>query len=152
MANIDRFPVPGNLSVAFLPIGSVEDELYKYAVLCTMMDHKLLLVRTNGRSTWEMPGGRREPGEAIDETARRELIEETGAVVFDIEPVGDYSVTIDDQTSYGRLFRVQVFSRNEPIDHETDEVGLFESLPDSLTYPSIQPLLLQFVSKASGEN
>lgn len=32
---------------------------------------------TYGRLNWELPGGGSEPGEAPDETARRELLEET---------------------------------------------------------------------------
>lgn len=148
MADDAGIPAQGNFSVALLPLGSVDNGLYKYAVMCTFVADKLLLVRTNGRQTWEMPGGRREPGEAIDDTASRELKEETGAEVFDIEPVGDYSVTIDGLTTYGRLFRAAVFNRHEPIDHETDEVGLFETLPQNLTYPDIQPLLLQYVVNA----
>lgn len=38
----------------------------------------LLVHHTYGRMNWELPGGGSEPGEAPDETARRELLEETG--------------------------------------------------------------------------
>jgi 8-oxo-dGTP diphosphatase len=38
----------------------------------------LLVHHTYGRLNWELPGGVSEPGEAPDETARRELLEETG--------------------------------------------------------------------------
>ncbi len=39
----------------------------------------MLLVRhTYGRLNWELPGGGSNPGEAPDDTARRELLEETG--------------------------------------------------------------------------
>lgn len=37
-----------------------------------------------------MSGGHREPGETIEETARRELYEETGALRYTIEPLGTY--------------------------------------------------------------
>ena len=40
-----------------------------------------------------MPGGHREAGENILETAKRELQEETGAVKFEIKPICVYSVT-----------------------------------------------------------
>jgi len=48
---------------------------------CAIFDGggRVLLVRhTYGRLNWELPGGGAEPGEAPDETARRELLEETG--------------------------------------------------------------------------
>jgi 8-oxo-dGTP diphosphatase len=38
----------------------------------------LLVHHTYGRLNWELPGGVSEPGESPDETARRELLEETG--------------------------------------------------------------------------
>jgi 8-oxo-dGTP pyrophosphatase MutT (NUDIX family) len=38
----------------------------------------LLVHHTYGRLNWELPGGGSEPGEAPDETATRELLEETG--------------------------------------------------------------------------
>lgn len=38
----------------------------------------LLVHHTYGRKNWELPGGGSEPGEAPDQTARRELLEETG--------------------------------------------------------------------------
>lgn len=42
-------------------------------------DGRVLLVHhTYGRLNWELPGGGSEPGEAPDETAIRELLEETG--------------------------------------------------------------------------
>ena len=46
-----------------------------------LRDGKLLLGRRrspHGRNTWSPPGGKVEPGESDEETARRELVEETG--------------------------------------------------------------------------
>jgi len=48
---------------------------------CVILDDEgrvLLVHHTYGRLNWELPGGAAEPGEAPDETARRELLEETG--------------------------------------------------------------------------
>ena len=39
-----------------------------------------------------MPGGHREAGEDILETAKRELQEETGAIKFEIKPICVYLV------------------------------------------------------------
>jgi 8-oxo-dGTP diphosphatase len=46
-------------------------------------DGKILMGRrtsAHGHGTWSPPGGKAEPGETVEETARRELIEETGLV------------------------------------------------------------------------
>jgi 8-oxo-dGTP diphosphatase len=48
---------------------------------CVIFDDEgrvLLVHHTYGRLNWELPGGGSEPGEAPDETATRELLEETG--------------------------------------------------------------------------
>ena len=47
---------------------------------CVIFDGEgrvLLVHHTYGRMNWELPGGASEAGEAPDETARRELLEET---------------------------------------------------------------------------
>ncbi len=57
-------------------------ELHGVGVL-VVRDGKVLLGRRaspRGRGTWSPPGGRAEPGETDEETARRELDEETGLV------------------------------------------------------------------------
>jgi 8-oxo-dGTP diphosphatase len=46
-------------------------------------DGKVLMGRRtsqHGHGTWSPPGGKMEPGETPEETARRELVEETGLV------------------------------------------------------------------------
>ena len=47
----------------------------------------LLVHHTYGRSNWELPGGGSEPGEAPDETAMRELLEET-ALRAELDQIG----------------------------------------------------------------
>ncbi|PKP51829.1 MAG: hypothetical protein CVT92_11705 [Bacteroidetes bacterium HGW-Bacteroidetes-1] len=133
----------GTVSVGFHNIGTIDDHLLRYAVICSFHGDKLVCVRHHKRSTWEIPGGRRELGESMDETARRELFEETGAEYFDIQSVCEYHVLMNEQYSFGRIYtsNIQVFGEL-PVS-EIVEVKLFEKLPDFLTYPDIQPKLLE---------
>ena len=56
----------------------VEDEKLKFAVIAARAEGKWVFCKHKARTTFEMPGGHREPGEPILDTARRELQEETG--------------------------------------------------------------------------
>ena len=72
---------------------SVDDSLLKFAVIISRSNGKWVFCKHKERDTYEAPGGHRETGESILETAKRELQEETGAVRFEIKPICVYSVT-----------------------------------------------------------
>lgn len=127
--------------VKFHELGTVDDRKLEYAAISTIYNSKFLYVKHKERKTWEIPGGRREPKEDINETGERELIEETGAEKFDLVPICEYSVTIKDKTTYGRLFFSNVYQLGQLPNFEINEVKLFENIPDCLTYPEIQPVL-----------
>ena len=71
---------------------NIDDHLLKFAVIVARTKDQWVFCRHQDRETYEVPGGHRETGEQIVETARRELYEETGAVRFDLLPVCVYSV------------------------------------------------------------
>ena len=65
---------------------TVDDSLLKFAVIVSQSNGKWVFCKHKERDTYEAPGGHREVGEDIFETAKRELQEEKGAIQFDIKP------------------------------------------------------------------
>ena len=68
---------------------TVDDSLLKFAVIVAKSNGKWVFCKHKERSnTYECPGGHREAGEAIDDTAKRELYEETGAIENGLDSIG----------------------------------------------------------------
>lgn len=127
--------------VTFHPLQEVADPLIKFAVIAARYQGKWVFCRHRERTTWEIPGGHREPGETPLETARRELYEETGATEADISVVGCYRLN-----DYGLLCFAEIKELG-PIP-ETSEIGerqLFELAPTELTYGAVHAQLFEWV-------
>lgn len=129
---------------------TVDDALLKFAVIIAKSGGKWVLCKHRERSTFEVPGGHREPEEEIFTTAKRELYEETGAIDFEIKPICVYSVTRKEQTdgqqaeeSFGMLYYAEITSFEEELHSEIEKIYFFEELPTEWTYPLIQPKLLE---------
>lgn len=128
---------------------NVADELLKFAVIISKTNGKWIFCKHKERETYEVPGGHRELGETIVDTAKRELAEETGAVEFDIKPICVYSVkgktrvneNVEDE-SFGMLFIAEVFSFEE-LHSEIEKILITDTLVENWTYPLIQPLLME---------
>jgi len=122
-----------------------------YSVIAARYDGRWILVRHRDRSTWEIPGGHIENKESPEETARRELMEETGALEFNLSCVATYSVEEKGTAGYGRLFFADIRKMGPlPQDSEISEIRLTDELPDKLTYPDIQPVLFRRVLEFIG--
>ena len=135
------------MKIDFYKIGEVEDENLKFAIISSRYKDKWILAKHRERTTWEIPGGHRELGEDINYTAKRELYEETGAIKYNIEAVFDYSVTIGDTKSYGRMFYAEVFELGKLPELEIEKIELFSELPLNMTYSAIQPCLQEKVEE-----
>ena len=61
---------------------NINDALLKFAVIIAKADGKWVFCKHKERDTYEVPGGHRETGENILDTAKRELYEETGALEY----------------------------------------------------------------------
>ena len=132
---------------------TVNDELLKFAVIISQSNGKWVFCKHKERDTFEVPGGHRETGEKIEDTAVRELKEETGAVDFNIKPVCVYSVKgktrVNENAakeSFGMLYAAEIFSFEE-IHSEIEKIVLSDDLIRQWTYPLIQPKLISEAKK-----
>ncbi len=92
-----------------------------------------------------MPGGHREEGEDIFDTAERELYEETGALGFKLKDMGIYSVINKGKETFGRLYFANIEEFTDLPPSEIEKVVLCEEMPKALTYPLIHPKLVDYV-------
>lgn len=126
---------------------AVDDSLLEFAVVVAKSNGKWVFCKHKERDTYECPGGHREAGETIDDTAKRELYEETGAKDYTIQPVCVYSVTapdnFDGKETFGKLYYAEIKGFEGELHSEIERIELFDELPTNWTYPQIQPLLLE---------
>lgn len=131
----------------------IDDSLLEFAVIISKSNGKWVFCKHKERDTFEVPGGHRDTGEKIEDTAVRELKEETGAVDFNIKPVCVYSVKgktrVNENAakeSFGMLYAAEIFSFEE-IHSEIEKIVLSDDLIRQWTYPLIQPKLISEAKK-----
>ena len=98
----------------------VEKQRTAYCV--AMRDGKFLMVHNPKRKGWEMPGGKMESGESIEEAARRECLEESG---YDVRVLAKRNIGYCDVCACELLDKVS--------DGEM-ESQLFDGLPEDLSF------------------
>lgn len=136
-----------DLNVNFYTAEEIDDSALEFAVIAARYESSWVFCKHKCRTTWEVPGGHRERGETMIDAAKRELFEETGAIVFDLVPICAYSVKRENE-SFGMLFYARVTAFGPLPDSEMERIGFFVDIPSALTYPLIQPLLLEQVKCA----
>lgn len=133
---------------------STADVFLQYVVIASRYQNKWVFCKHKQRDTFEMPGGHIEAGESSLAAAKRELFEETGAVQFEMKPICVYSVqgrnaVIDNEkATFGMLYFAEITAFEKLPDFEMERIELFNTLPTSLTYPTIHPKLMEKVKSA----
>lgn len=126
-------------------INTTEEELYKYQPLAGSFavitsGDKYLMCYNIWRKQWELPAGRREGDETPKECAIRELYEETGQKVLDMEFKGllKSKKIINGEIKFNpvyfaRIEKIQPFIENEEISKIKlwdlrEEIGYIDSV------------------------
>ena len=133
----------GLSDVRFLDFSQLSNDDFKYVVIWTQYKNNFVLVRHKDRITWEIPGGHREKGENVLDAAHRELREETGALIYDLKPIGAYWASDGKSSAYGGFYYAEVETFGSLPDMEIAEIQVFSELPEKLTYPVIIPFLFE---------
>jgi 8-oxo-dGTP diphosphatase len=132
----------------------IADSKLKFAVIVSKSKGKWVFCKHKERNTYESPGGHRERGEDILDTAKRELFEETGALDYSIKPICVYSVIGKNRVNetgeetFGMLYYADIKRFSKDLHSEIEKVVLLDTLPKNWTYPEIQPKLLEKVAAA----
>ena len=112
-----------------------------------LRDGKFLMQQrkgSHGEGTWSTPGGHLDFGESFEDTARREVKEETG---MDITNVRFGAITndlfVNEGKHYVTIWMISDWARGEPYITEPDKCVAqgwfdFDSLPEPLFFPWIQ--------------
>ncbi len=100
----------------------------------------------HGEGTWTMPGGKMEFGEDLEETAAREVLEETGMRVkkedLELVSIGNDKVPDAQFITIGFLY---ADCKDEPMVMEPDEITEWkwfdiDTLPSKMFFPSAEML------------
>ena len=113
---------------------------------------RLLLERRSDCGWWGLPGGRIEPGETIEQTARREVQEETGLDIVVTGLVGVYSDPAGRIVTYpgdhcsvhliDAVVSAKIVSGTLCPSAESLELRFFslETLPEDIVPPAVAPV------------
>lgn len=94
--------------------------------------NRILFCKWRDEDIWVIPGGRVEPGETAEETARRELLEETGATLKNLEVLCYIHCFMFNLEYWGIAYLGEIEALGNPLDlNEVSEAKLFSDFPEN---------------------
>ena len=114
-------------------------------VWLTKDDGKVLLVKNKGDKAWSDPGGHNEAGESLEQTALRELKEETGAEARITGLISAEKIRFERKGGKDYFYNLIVVFEGDylggeirPQNEEVKEVEWWRSHPNELLYEDIR--------------
>jgi 8-oxo-dGTP pyrophosphatase MutT (NUDIX family) len=120
-------------------------------IIATEHGDRLLMVRQRRRSAirWEVPGGSQEPGETLEVTAARELLEEAGVVAAVGGLLASYVVLrpAEQVVMFGGIYRADPVDLTQEPKPQLDDDILEAGYVDPLGLPAAElgPVTRRFV-------
>ena len=84
----------------------------------TYQHNEILFCKWRDNDIWTLPGGRAEPGETAEETAHRELLEETGATLKNLEVLCYIHCFMLNLEYWGIAYLGEIEALGNPLDLE----------------------------------
>jgi ADP-ribose pyrophosphatase YjhB (NUDIX family) len=125
------------------------------AALVLDSDRRLLMMQRSDNGCWGIPGGAMEPGESLEDTARRETLEETGLMLGEMALFGVFSgpELFYEYPNGAQVHNVSVVyhARYSGGEIRLDEYTAYDffplaNLPEALS-PPIRPVLREAVRR-----
>ncbi|GIO39489.1 DNA mismatch repair protein MutT [Paenibacillus antibioticophila] len=108
---------------------------------------RVLMLHRSDNDTWCFPGGAMDLGEKAEETAKREVYEETGLIINDLELFGVFSGEElhyiyphgDEVYIVDVVYKARQYKGHVEIDNESKAFGFFDlsNLPQKISPPVI---------------
>jgi len=110
-------------------------------------EDQVLMVKHVYEEEWYLPGGLVEKGETLEDAIRREVWEEVGAEMKDLQLYGVFTNFKDGSTDHITVFISREFQLNGKTDHEIEQVSLFglQALPEK-TSPGSRNRIMDYIS------
>jgi 8-oxo-dGTP diphosphatase len=123
-----RSYIPGGL-----PIPPDDGVPLTFVMMVTKYQGRYLMLYNPERQQWEIPGGGINPGETPEQTAHRELMEESSQVAASLIFRGIFKLwlNVEDREEYGALYTVEVSELRDHVpNEESEKIAFYASVDD----------------------